>query len=349
SRRKSRLQLLYRRKICRFFWTLAYKPGNRISERMGGRKSKLKSKSSPDSNSADNNETAKKAPQEDNAAGDSKVEASGLRDSNIPVQPRPGEDEKEEIDKQISKVDYIKSNLPEKTNVRDINTKVEIKGSQVGVVQPPDSPDALNIHDVTDEKVLQTGAIQRGFVLTDGNSKAQGNAVYSIVDTLIIEAGATDVGAVGSQKAVDLALAIADKYANTSGGPQKSEAQPNKPPATASDSSNPGSGSAPVKKHPDNVWTLKDYEDTTDGGTLGGNTDAAGSPTQDIRDEEHPQKKYLKVDLYQEEAILVFFHHERINLEVKNNNRRINTNTPTLHHIQIPMVILSQAVCLNCL
>ncbi|CAG7672483.1 unnamed protein product, partial [Allacma fusca] len=130
----------------------------------------------------------------------------------------------------------IKSRLPENTNVRNIIAKLEIEGNQVGIVETPDSSDALNVHDLANEKVLKTGAVSRGFVLKDGNSKAQGKAAYSIAENYKIEAGATDVGAVGSQRAIDLANAIADRY---------------------------GSG---------NVRSPKDYGDTTDGGRLGGST-----------------------------------------------------------------------------
>ncbi|CAG7820890.1 unnamed protein product, partial [Allacma fusca] len=47
--------------------------------------------------------------------------------------------------------------------------------------------------------------------------------------------------------------------------------------------------------------------------------------------------EYLKVDSFKEEAILVF----------KSKVKRINTETPSIPHIQIPLVILSQAVIMS--
>ncbi|CAG7719008.1 unnamed protein product [Allacma fusca] len=224
------------------------------------------SESSSDSNASCNIEPAPKSPREEGTTESKDIE--GVKDLKAPGEPGLEEAEKEEMNKALLGVQHLQKYIPENTRICHVAKNVTMDGHNVGVIDTPESSEAMNVYNVAKNVELK-GGTSMSVVLT-GNG--HGKAAHTIAENYTTKPGATDIGSVGSKDAANFALDMLAGIRNLTANSQgPAQTQSTNFPAAAPRSSNPCSKS-PAKKHRSNVRTFRDYEDTPDGETLGGNT-----------------------------------------------------------------------------
>ncbi|CAG7724395.1 unnamed protein product, partial [Allacma fusca] len=219
-----------------------------------------------------------KSPREEGTTESKDIEE--VKDLNAPDEPGLGEAEKEEMNKALLTALHLQKHGPNNTCIQIAANNVTMHGDNVGVIDIPESSDALNAYIVAKNVVVKEGT-SVGLVLTDGNPNGCGKSIHTVANSYTNKPGSTVIGAVGTKETVNFTLDIADRIRNSSVNSQGPQIQSiNFSPR----SSNPHS-KAPVKKHCNNVRTLRDCEDNPEGKTLRGNTVTEGCSSHAITEQ----------------------------------------------------------------